>query len=247
MSEEISMPGVKRNAPRKTRVNRATPSELPVKSVLNQLIDSRLMPLPQGVPQTEEAKQIFIINLVRLREQRLTKPECAAKLGVSESTISRYINEPAFRETQETMIGDAKEMGHVLISELIADAVGVLYELMSDQQVSPFVRYKAATELLDKAGYGEPRDEAQADSRAGVVEFLKDVEEKKKQQNIYIENLNITPEKEGSPMIVESDALVGVPLELRPYYQMVKAGGSLPDEFKVRQSPPVRDRIENED
>src|SRR2546430_5098127 len=157
----------------------------------------------------------------------MTTREIAEKLGVSERTVANYMAEPIFRETQDMMISESKQMGHVLISELIADAVDVLYELMSDRKVSPFVRYKAATELLDKAGYGIERDEVKTDSRTGVAEFLREVEESKKSaQNFYIENLNIGEQaKEGSPFIVNS-VPERVPAQLAPYYQMVKPGGS---------------------
>lgn len=241
------MPGVHRNEPRKNLVNKDKDSGLPRTNLIDQVIDSRLTPLPKGVPRTEEDKQIFLVNLVRLREQRLTKAECAERLGVSERTIANYMAEPAYREAQELLISEAKQSGHVILSELISEAIGTLYELMSDKAVSPFVRYKAATELLDKAGYNIPRDEQQADSRAGVAEFLKQVEEKKKQQNIYIQNLNINGEqKEGGSALVVDSIPEDTPVHLLPYYSIVKPGGGLPDQFVSSRKPPTARKEDGE-
>ncbi len=246
LQEKVSyMPGVKRNSKRRKDSGEYVSGQ----SLVKQLIDSRLAPLPQGPPKSEEDKQLFVINMVRLKEERFTLSEMAEKLGVSVSTIKNYMADPLYRETQETMIGDAKQLGHVLISELIPDAIATLYELMSDKLVSPFVRYKAATELLDKAGYNMERDEVKADSREGVMKFMRDLEESKRQQNTYIENLNIiTDRKEGSsPLVVESLPEGGIPEQLLPYYQTVAPGGGLPDSFKSNRAPKKSDIMMDDD
>jgi len=204
-------------------------------SALSQVIRGRMIPIPKGPPRDEESKQQFFVNLVRLREERFTIPECALELGVSERTISSYMQEPLYKETQEMMVSEAKQVGHLLISEVIPMAVEGLVELASNASISPFVRYKCYAELLNYAGFNEPKESAHIDSRTEVTHFLKEVEQKRRNTTVNIQNLNINSgeEKKGE----ESTVVESVPPELAAYSIPVEAGGKLPAVFRQpRQS-----------
>lgn len=240
------MPGVHKNRPRrKGGDDESTGSGV---SKLTETINSRMLTLPQGPPKDEESKQNFFLNLVRLREQRFTIDECADKMGVSPSSIKNYMQEPLYKETQEMIIAESKQTGHQLIAEVIPQAIGKMVELMHDNKVSPFVQFKAAETLLTFAGYSEPRETAQSDSRADVAKFLREVEAKKQATTINITNVNVThqAEEKGDGSIVESIPALpeGVAPEMARYYEHVGAGGKLPASFrKNRQPSPGSGRI----
>jgi predicted transcriptional regulator len=232
------MPGVHKNRPRR-KGDDDEPTESGV-SKLTETINSRMLTLPQGPPRTEEDKQNFFLNLVRLREQRFTIDECAAKMGVSPSSIKNYMQEPLYKETQEMIIAESKQTGHQLIAEVIPQAIGKMVELMHDKKVSPFVQFKAAETLLTFAGFSEPRETAQSDSRVEVAKFLKDVDEKKRQNVYNINNVNIVQSegKEDGSIVESIPALPeGVPPEMAKYWEPVEAGGKLPASFRKNRQP----------
>lgn len=223
------MPGVHKNRPRrKGNDDESAPSGI---SRLTETINSRMLTIPQGPPRTEEDKQNFFLNLVRLREQRFTIDECAEKMGVSPSSIKNYMSEPLYKETQEIIIAESKQIGHQLISEVIPQAIGKMVELMHDTKVSPFVQFKAAETLLTFAGYSEPRETAQSDSRADVAKFLREVDAKKQAATINITNVNVTQqiEEKGEGGIVESVSS----------FPMVEPGGKLPAQFRRNRQLPA--------
>jgi predicted transcriptional regulator len=239
------MPGVHKNRPRRKGGDDDEPIASGV-SKLTETINARMLSIPQGPPKQgdEEAKQNFVLNLVRLREQRFTIAECAVKMGVSESTVKNYLQEPLYKEMQDLIVSESKNIGHQLISEVIPMAIEKMVDLMNDRKVSPFVQFKAAETLLTFAGYSEPHEESKSDSRTDVVKFLKDVDEKKKQQNVYnINNVNIVQaegKEDGS--IVESIPVLpeGVAPEMARFYEPVGPGGTLPSGFSKKRQLPER-------
>jgi hypothetical protein len=238
-----SMPGVHKNRPR--RKGRGTEEEQPPGervSSLVQVLRDRRHPIPKGPPKSEEDKIVFFANLVRLREEGLTIEKCALELDVSPSSIKNYMAEPLYKETQEQMIAEAKQTGHLLISEVVPMAVEGLVDLANDNLVSPFVRFKCFETLLTFAGFGEPREEAKADSRADVAKFLKDVDDKKKQNVYNINNVNIVQSegKEDGSIVESIPALPeGIPPEMARFYEPVEPGGKLPASFRKNRSAPI--------
>src|SRR5467141_156875 len=118
---EKHMPGVHRNSPRR---NDRKGTEDPLitdryqVSSLVQVLRDRRHPISKGPPKTEEEKTVFFANLIRLREEGLTIEKCAIEMGVCERSIRNYLAEPLYKELQEQMIADAKNMGHLMISEV---------------------------------------------------------------------------------------------------------------------------------
>lgn len=198
---------------------------------LQKLLNSQLLPLPKGPPKTEEEKQAFFVNLVRLKEQRLTNSECGERLGVSERTICNYTSEPLYEETRSLMISDAKENGHMLLSEIIPHAVAKLFDLLNDK--SGFVQFKAAETILAFSGYSFPREDAKSDSRDGVAQFLREVEERRRQQTVV--NVQINQ--------VDGRTVDSVAQEITSFsYEPVQAGGRLPASF-ARNPTPIEQRL----
>ena len=203
---------------------------------LKSLLESRLLPVPPGPPQTDEDRYVFYANLVRLKALRLTNGECADKLGVGESTIRKYMADAYYREIRDGLIGNSKDRGHFLISELLDDATRGLQDLMLNAK-SEFVRLKAVELTMEAAGLKEPRDTVRQDARDEVVEFLRQVDLKKKQETL--QPAQITEE----PMIVDS-LPPGTSQEMAQYFQMVAPGGGLPQSFKTERN---RQREEEDD
>ena len=145
-----------------------TPSSPPLSIAEQQLLV--LVPLGRP-PRTEEEKHEVFVHLIRLKENRRTNKECAETLGISERTVVNYLSDPYYGELVQMLQQDAKQRGHLLISDVIDEAVGKLYGLMHSAK-SEFVQYKSAEYLLKMAGYEVPQEQRERDNQADVIEFL---------------------------------------------------------------------------
>jgi hypothetical protein len=87
--------------------------------------------IPQVVPHTEEEKRATYLALARLRAQRKTREECAEALGVSVRSVARYLADPLYEEVRSDIMAESKQRGHLLISEMIDDALEKLYRPVS--------------------------------------------------------------------------------------------------------------------
>jgi hypothetical protein len=200
---------------------------------LAKAVSDRLV-IRQGPPHTEEEKRATYLALARLKAQRFTREECAAALGVSVSSVARYLADPLYEEVRNDHMAESKQRGHFLISEAIDDALDVIYSLMHTGK-SEFVRYKAAEKLLDIAGYNVPRVEQQRDNREGLLQFMRELESRRERQqppqvtvNIHQQN-NTTATPENQETMIEA-ASTPAPA-LPPYSSQVLPGGKLPDDF----------------
>lgn len=191
---------------------------------LKGLLECRLLPCPPGPPRTDEECRIFYINLVRLKAMRLTNEECATRLGVGESTIRKYTADEYYQELRDEIVGDSKDRGHFLISELLDDATKVLYDLMINAK-SEFVRLKAVELAYESAGLKEPKDTVKRNARDEVAEFLKHVEAKRLAEQQAATSVQ---------QVVESLPALppGISPELKKFYQPVGEGGTLPASFR---------------
>ncbi len=201
---------------------------------LAKAISDRLV-IPQGPPHTEEEKRATYLALARLKAQRFTREECAAALGVSVSSVARYLVDPRYEEVQNELMAESKQRGHFLISEVADDAINVIYDLMFNGK-SEFVRYKAAEKLLDVAGYNVPREEQQRDSREGLKQFMDELRrraERQQQPQITV-NINQQPADSAADnqeeTMIEATTTSPAPA-LPPYTSQVQPGGKLPDDF----------------
>jgi hypothetical protein len=220
--------------------------DVPEYTSLNEIVSTRLLPAVSGPPRSEEEKRNFFTNLVRLKSQRMTHAQCAELLAVSERSIATYINDPLYKEIQADLITDAKDRGHVLISEVIDDAIGTIYSLMQVSK-SDFVRFKAAEKILTVAGYDIPRDEVQSDSREGVIKFLEKVAARQNQQPQVNISITTDPPNHHASQIIDAEVVEhhdttsnmsltrgpgargdSLPAELQQYYEPVLPGGKLP-------------------
>ncbi len=202
---------------------------------LAKAISDRLV-IPQGSPRTEEEKRATYLALARLKAQRFTREECAAALGVSVSSVARYLADPLYEEVCNDVMAESKQRGHFLISEIIDDAVEKLYTLMHTAK-SEFVQYKAAEKLLDIAGYNVPRVEQQRDSREGLLQFMKELEARRARQQppqvtvtINQQN-NTTATPENQETVIEAASTPAPDPALLPYSSPVQPGGKLPNDF----------------
>ena len=209
------------------------------KEKLNQLhglLEQRLLPCPPGLPQSEEEEYAFTLNLVRLKAMRMTTRECALKMGVSVGTVKSYLGGESYKEMRERLVADTKDRGHLLVSEILDDAMRVHHDLMLNAK-SEFVKLKCVELAYESAGLRQPKEEAKGDSRDAVAIFLKQVEEKRRQQPVYnIQNVNVTQQtEEKGDQIVESVPQLppGVPAEMARFHEQVGPGGTLPPSFRA--------------
>ncbi len=201
---------------------------------LAKAISNRLV-IPQGSPRTEEEKRATYLALARLKAQRFTREECAAALGVSVSSVARYLADPLYEEVCTDHMAESKQRGHFLISEVADDALDVIYNLMHTGK-SEFVRYKAAEKLLDIAGYNVPREEQQRDNREGLQRFMEILRERNARQqqpqvtvNIHQQN-HTTATPETQETMIEATTSSPAPA-IPPYTSQVLPGGKLPADF----------------
>ncbi len=200
---------------------------------LAKALNDRLV-IPQGSPHTEEEKRATYQALARLKAQRKTREECALALGVSVRSVARYLADPLYEEVRNDLIAESKSRGHLLISEIIDDALEKLYTLMHTAN-SEFVQFKAAEKLLDIAGYNVPRVEQQRDNREGLLQFMKELEARRARQQppqvtVTINqqnNTTATPENQETMIEAASTPAPAIP----PYTSQVLPGGKLPADF----------------
>jgi hypothetical protein len=205
---------------------------------------------PLGRPyKTDEEKHEVFLQLIRLKENRKTNKECAETLGVSERSITNYLADPYYGELVQNIQQDAKERGHLLISDVIDDAIQKLYGLMQTAK-SEFVQYKSAEYILKVAGYEIPREQMERDNQADVIAFLSKLDERQKprvQVNVQINqqtpdaNIAINAsESENRASMVESvptnaflpekASSVSLNPELARYMRPMLPGGKLPSD-----------------
>ena len=156
-----------------------------------------LVPLGRP-PRTDEEKHEVFIHLIRLKENRRTNKECAEVLGISERTVVNYLADPYYGELVQTLQQDAKQRGHLLISDVIDEAVGKLYGLMHSAK-SEFVQYKSAEYLLKMAGYEVPQEQRERDNQADVIEFLSKLGTQGKKPQVQV-NVQINNQPSSSNM-----------------------------------------------
>lgn len=155
----------------------------PLQIAERHLVDLRSLGRPY---RTDEEKQEVFIHLIRLKENRKTTAECADLLGLSPRTVANYIADPYYTELQMTLQQDAKQRGHLLISDVIDDAIYKLYGLMGSAK-SEFVQYKSAEYLLKMAGYEIPQEARERDNQAEVIEFLAKLDARKPRVQVNVQ------------------------------------------------------------
>jgi len=88
--------------------------------------------------------------------------EVAEELGVNRSTVWRWQQEPGVADELRAMRGDRRHAIRESVDAAALDAVGVLYDIMRDEMISPAVRVRAARVLLERArpehGFDEPQE-----------------------------------------------------------------------------------------
>ncbi len=201
---------------------------------LAKTISNRLVS-PQGSPRTEEEKRATYLALARLKAQRFTREECAAALGVSVSSVARYLADPLYEEVRNDLIAESKSRGHLLISETTYDAIETLYTLMHTAK-SEFVQYKAAEKLLDIAGYNVPREEQQRDNREGLQRFMEILRERNARQQQPQVTVNIHQPHSAEAAADNQETMIEATTSapdpaLPPYSSQVLPGGKLPNDF----------------
>ncbi len=75
----------------------------------------------------------------------------AAKVGVTERTLHRWLDDPDFAEAYRAARREAVQQAISRLQQVSTHAVTVLLSLMADQTVAPGVRLWAAEKVLDLA------------------------------------------------------------------------------------------------
>jgi hypothetical protein len=214
---------------------------------LSPLLDQEDLPqahiVTLGPPSTEEEKQVFFVELMKLKMKRYTNKECGETLGVSERTIVNYLGDPLYKDTIVAFEAESKQTAHLLVSDLAYTALETMRDLMDpDQTNSEYVRYSAARTVGEWLGLNVPREEARSNAQQEVVDFLTKLD--MEQTHIQVNNIQVnmapgkTPEEAGSEKNVVDATLIEGPAQLplpqeekEPSndFPLVQPGGKLPE------------------
>lgn len=182
---------------------------------LSQRLLQPIVPLGHEYTTDDEKRTVFA-DLIRLKAAGKTNKQAAELLGISERTVNNYRADALYHEIEKEMEADAKQRGYTTIAEIIPDALGVVYDILQRGK-SEFVRFKSAELLLNYAGYGVPREDAQKSNREEVSRFFEILaaREQERQQHLQV-NVQInhtlpsasSPDSPHSsePMVVEADS-----------------------------------------
>ena len=77
--------------------------------------------------------------------------DAAAASGISETTIFRYMRDPAFRAKFQKAKQDIVDSALTKLQRACAGAVDVLVQIMKDKSVPPGVRVRAADCILSRS------------------------------------------------------------------------------------------------
>lgn len=80
-----------------------------------------------------------------------TVEEARKSVGVSRTTVSKWKRDIKFRRYFRNLRLSTMEQTTARLQAVSLDAVEVLYDLMMDESVSPFVRQQSAKSILDTA------------------------------------------------------------------------------------------------
>ncbi len=107
-----------------------------------------------------------------------TISSAATKAGVSEKTIFRWLNDPAFSEAYGAARGRLLEDVLTSLQAASVEAVKVLTEVMGDKSVNAFARVSAAKTVLEMALRGREIIEVEQRLRAledGLIRETKQI------------------------------------------------------------------------
>lgn len=110
-------------------------------------------------------------EIVRLHVLGLKNVEVAEQLNISPQTVSNTINSPLvqsyLRTLQEGRDVSTKEI-NTQLNSLRVDAVNAFKDILQDQVegVTPSLKMRAATEVLDRTGHGK---EVKINNRSGLL------------------------------------------------------------------------------
>ena len=100
-------------------------------------------------------------------------PAIAKEIGVGRTTLWRWTREPDFVLELQRRRQDRRELVQTALVDSALQAVAVLHEVMTDKEVNPAMRVKAAETLLARAGIEETTRGEEATN--SVVEALLEV------------------------------------------------------------------------
>lgn len=104
---------------------------------------------PQDFPLPPEQQRAAIL-LVEGASQR----DVAAELGMSEFTISRWVQAPEFRAYQNALLLDMRSTAINKIRSLQDKALATIEEVMGDSEAPHHVRLNAACKVMEFSGHG---------------------------------------------------------------------------------------------
>lgn len=82
-----------------------------------------------------------------------TAAEVAVELGVNRSTIWRWTREPTFAAQYRAAASDRLEHAASRLDDAARGAVDVLHDVAQNEEIDPGVRVRAASSLLQHAGF----------------------------------------------------------------------------------------------
>ncbi len=176
-------------------------------NMARELVDQATPKILGRPPKSETEKRECFRTLAMLQNARLTYDECAAKMGVSRSTIHNWLVDPLYQTVQYELAQETRAAGFVSVGALVQDAIATLAQLMRDAK-SEFVRYKAAEQVTKLAGMEEPQQLQLADDSREVASILEAIRLRHSQGvqvTVNVASASTSPAPEPSATVVESN------------------------------------------
>jgi len=83
-----------------------------------------------------------------------TLTETARLIGVARETLSGWAHSPAFQQAVQGQILERRAFAKAKLEALVEPALALLEQQLTDPNMSPVVRQRAAITVLDRAGMG---------------------------------------------------------------------------------------------
>ena len=99
-----------------------------------------------------------ITALVSSRNHR----EAAQKADVPERTVTAWLALPYFQDAYKAARLAVRNETYRFIEGKVADAAQTIVDLMNSEETTDAIRFRAATELLDRVGLGKDATESEA-------------------------------------------------------------------------------------
>lgn len=175
---------------------------------------------------TADERVVLIDKLLEARmRSRASWVELSMQFGISRATINRWQQTDEWRQAEARWRRIIREETRTDVAVVGQDMVGVLQDL-AHQARSEFVRYSAASKLLDLFGVGDEIAETQADQTGELLDFFKQLDARNRErERLAAQGIDLAA-------VIDAE---------------VKPGGALPDAIVAQNREIVERALRQED